>query len=264
MTGSTTDGSLGLGVDAGLAPPVAQALAARCADLGYGSLWSNDEPAAPGLATLAHFAVGAPQLDVGVGVLPIDQHPPTRIAAEVDRLGLDPARLWVGIGSGRLRPQLAPMRDAVAELREQLPAARIMIGAMGPHLCGLGGEIADGVLCNWMLPGHAARARGWVHAGADAAGRDAPTTALYIRVAAGDGSARRLHDEEGRYRRLAAAHFAEMEEAPPGSVGVAGSARQDVVGGLAPYRTAVDLPIVRVLAGGDLASLAEVAEAAAP
>jgi hypothetical protein len=37
-----------------------------------------------------------------------------------------------------------------------------------------------------------------------------------------------------------------------------------VVEALAPYRSALDLPIVRVLAADDLASLVEVAEAAAP
>jgi hypothetical protein len=197
-----------------------------------------------------------------VGVLPLDQHPPARIATEIDRLELDPARLWIGIGSGRLRPQLAPLRDAVAELRDRLPAARIMIGAMRPHLCHLGGLLADGVLLNWMVPAYAARARGWVHEGAVEAGRAAPITALYIRVAVGGGAAQRLRDEEGRYRRMAAAHFAAMD-APPGAVGVAGSAHHDVVEALAPYRSAVDLPIVRVLAGDDLASLVDVAEAAA-
>jgi alkanesulfonate monooxygenase SsuD/methylene tetrahydromethanopterin reductase-like flavin-dependent oxidoreductase (luciferase family) len=263
MTSSTTIGSLGLGVEAGLAPRVARELAVRCADLGYGSLWSNDEPAASGLETLARLAAGAPQLDLGVGVLPLDQHPPARIATDIDRLGLDPAKLWIGIGSGRLRPQLAPLRDAVAELRDLLPAARIVIGAMGPHLCRLGGELADGVLLNWMLPAHAEQARGWVHEGAIAAGRAAPITALYIRVAVGDGGAQRLRDEEGRYRRLTAAHFDAMN-APLGTVGVAGSARRDLVEALAPYGSAVDLPIVRVLAGDDLASLLAVAEAAAP
>lgn len=256
-------GSLGLGVDAGLAPLAARELASRCAGLGYGSLWVNDEPEAPGLETLAHFAAGAPQLDLGVGVLPLDQHPPARIATEVTRLDLDPAKLWIGLGSGRLRLQLAPMRDAVTELRDLLPAARIMVGAMGPHLCRLGGELADGVLLNWMLPAHASRAADWVDEGAVAAGRVAPITALYVRVAVGGDAPTRLHEEESRYRRLAAAHFESMN-VPLGTVGLAGRTRPDVLEGLAPYRSVVDLPIVRVLAGDDLASLVDVAEAAAP
>jgi alkanesulfonate monooxygenase SsuD/methylene tetrahydromethanopterin reductase-like flavin-dependent oxidoreductase (luciferase family) len=258
-----TSGPLGLGVDAGLAPDLARDLAARCVELGYTSLWANDEPTAPGLETLAHFSDGAPELDLGIGVLPIDQHPPAKIASDVERLGLDPVRLWIGIGSGRLRPQLAPMRDAVAELRERLPGARVMVGTMSRNLCRLGGEIADGVLANWMTPPVADEARAWVHDGAAAVRRPAPTTALYVRVAIGLQGATRLQTVEEFYRRLAPAHFATMG-APLGSVGLVGITRDEVVAGLAPYRSAVDLPIVRALAGRDLTSLLAVAEAAAP
>lgn len=253
-----------IGVTSGLDAPVAAAFAARCADLGYDSLWANDDPTAPGLEELAHLAAGAPELDLGVGVLPIDRYPPAKIAAEVDRLGLDPAKLWIGIGSGRLRPALEPVRDAVAELRELLPSAsRIMVGTMRPKLSRLGGEVADGVLLNWMLPPQADRARRWVQEGAAAAGRLAPTAALYIRVAVGRGAEERLQHEEGRYRGFDAEHFAAMN-VPLGSVGVAGSGRTEAVEKLAPYRPAVDLPIVRVLAERDLVSLCAVAEAAAP
>jgi alkanesulfonate monooxygenase SsuD/methylene tetrahydromethanopterin reductase-like flavin-dependent oxidoreductase (luciferase family) len=255
-------GSQGLGVTAGLEPAVARELAARCADLGYASLWSNDEPTAPGLETLSQFATGAPQLQLGVGVLPLDRHPPAEIAAEIDRRALDPAKLWIGIGSGRLRPSLQPVREAVAELRDLVPAARIVVGAMRREMCRLGGEVADGVLLNWMLPAQGERARGWVHQGADAAGRTPPVTALYVRVAAGSDAAQRLRVEESRYRELDAAHFAAMD-VPLGAVGVAAPDRPGVVAGLAPYFTAVDLPIVRALAGPDLASLVGVAEAAA-
>jgi hypothetical protein len=45
---------------------------------------------------------------------------------------------------------------------------------------------------------------------------------------------------------------------------LAASERAGVVEGLRPYRTAVDIPIVRVLADADLASLTAVAEAAGP
>ncbi len=256
-----TGGALALGVTAGLDEPTARELAARCADLGYSSLWSNDEPDAPGLEMLAQFAAGAPQLDLGVGVLPLDRHPPERIVADVERLGLDPARLWLGIGSGRLRPALDPVRAAVAELRARLPDARLVVGAMRPALCRLGGALADGVLLNWMLPAHAERARGWVQEGAE--GRTSPTTALYVRVAVGPGATQRLEAEEGRYRTLTAAHFEAMD-VPLGTVGVAAADRRDVTAGLAPYRPAVDLTIVRALAGRDLASLVAVAEAAAP
>src|SRR4051812_16475012 len=110
-----------LGIDAGLDPGLARELAARCQALGYHSVWANDAPGAPGLETLAHFAASAPGLDLGVGVLPLQRYEPAAIAADVERLGLDPARLWLGIGSGTLSPQIEPPRRAGAELPDPLP-----------------------------------------------------------------------------------------------------------------------------------------------
>jgi alkanesulfonate monooxygenase SsuD/methylene tetrahydromethanopterin reductase-like flavin-dependent oxidoreductase (luciferase family) len=266
MTSATSIGQ-GLGINAGLDARVARDLADRCAQLGYHSLWSNDEPAAPGLETLGHFAAAAPQLDLGVGVLPLDRHRPAQITADIDRLGLDPARLWIGIGSGQLQRQIDALRQGVAELRELLPReARIVIGAMRPALCRLGGEIADGVLLNWMLPAQAERARMWVQEGAEGRAAPAPITASYVRVAVGPGSSQRLRDDEARYREINEAHrqhFAAMD-VPLGSVGVAGSERSAVLAGLAPYRGTLELPITRVLASRDAAALLAVAEACAP
>jgi alkanesulfonate monooxygenase SsuD/methylene tetrahydromethanopterin reductase-like flavin-dependent oxidoreductase (luciferase family) len=257
----------GLGITAGLEAGLARDLGARCEQLGYHSLWSNDDPTASGLETLAHLAAAAPRIELGLGVLPLDRHEPARIATEIDRLGIDPAKLWLGIGSGPLRQQIDLLQRAVAELREVLPAeTRIVVAAMRPGLCRLGGAVADGVLLNWMLPDHAAEARRWVQEGADEAGRAAPVVASYVRVAVGSGSLRRLRDEEGRYRAINEGHrkhFAAME-VPLGSVGIAASTRPEVHERLAPYQSALDLPIVRVLANADATSLIAVADAAAP
>jgi alkanesulfonate monooxygenase SsuD/methylene tetrahydromethanopterin reductase-like flavin-dependent oxidoreductase (luciferase family) len=257
----------GLGITAGLDAGLARDVAARCEHLGYHSLWSNDEPAASGLETLAHLAAAAPGIELGVGVLPLDRHEPARIATEIDRLGLDPAKLWIGIGSGQLRAQIDVLQRAVAELRQRLPAqTRIVLAAMRPRLCRLGGALADGVLLNWMLPDQLAEARRWVQAGADERGRAAPVVASYVRVAVGSGSAQRLRDEEGRYRTINEGHrkhFA-ATNVPVGSVGVAVSTRPEVQARLTAYQSVLDLPIVRVLADADLASLTAVADAAAP
>jgi alkanesulfonate monooxygenase SsuD/methylene tetrahydromethanopterin reductase-like flavin-dependent oxidoreductase (luciferase family) len=257
----------GLGLTAGLDAGLARDLAARCDDLGYHSLWSNDDPTASGLETLAHLAAAAPRLELGVGVLPLDRHQPLRIATEIDRLSLDPARLWIGIGSGPLRPQIDPLQRAVAELREILPPeTRLVLAAMRPRLCCLAGAVADGVLLNWILPDHVTEARRWVQEGADEAGRAAPVVASYVRVAVGSGSLQRLRDEERYYRNINEGHrrhFAAMN-VPLGSVGVAASARPEVHARLAPYQSALDLPIVRVLADPDATSLTAVADAAAP
>ena len=246
----------GLGITAGLDAGLARDLAVRCEHLGYHSLWSNDEPAFPGLETLAHFAAAATRLELGVGTLPLDRHQPVRIAAEIDRLGLDPSKLWIGI-----------VQRAIGELRELLPEeTRIVVAAMRPRLCRVGGAIADGVLFNWMLPAQAAEARRWVHQGADKAGRATPVVASYVRVAVGSGSRQRLRDEEGCYRNVNDDHRRHFDamDVPLGSVGVTASARPGVLEGLAPYHSALDLPIVRVLAEHNATSLPAVAIAAAP
>ena len=257
----------GLGITAGLDAGLARDLAIRCEQLGYHSLWSNDEPASPGLETLAHFAAAAPQLELGVGVLPLDRHQPVRIAAEIDRFGLEPAKLWVGVGSGQLRAPIHIMQRAVAKLRELLPEqTRIVVAAMRPRMCHLGGAIADAVLLNWTLPAQAAQARGWVQQGAHQAGRATPVVASYVRVAVGPGSRQRLRDEERRYRNINAAHRQHFEamDVPLGGVGVAASTRPGVLDGLAPYHSALDLPIARLLADQDATSLPAAAIAAAP
>jgi alkanesulfonate monooxygenase SsuD/methylene tetrahydromethanopterin reductase-like flavin-dependent oxidoreductase (luciferase family) len=257
----------GLGVTAGLDTGLARELAARCEQLGYHSLWSNDEPAARGLDTLAQFAAATARVQLGVGVLPLHRYEPAQIAAEVDRLGIDPARLWLGIGSGTLTPQIDALQRAVAELRALLPQAnRVIVAAMRPRLCHLGGALADGVLLNWMLPGQAARARGWAREGATERGRTAPVVASYVRVALGPGASGRLRDEEGFYRTINEGHrrhFAAMDVAV-GSVGIAASKRSDLLEALAPYHSVLDLPIVRVLADADATLLSAVADAAAP
>jgi alkanesulfonate monooxygenase SsuD/methylene tetrahydromethanopterin reductase-like flavin-dependent oxidoreductase (luciferase family) len=257
----------GLGISAGLDAGLARDLAVRGERLGYHSLWSNDEPTAAGLETLAHFAAAAPRLELGIGVLPLDRHQPVAIAAEIARLGLDPTKLWVGIGSGQLRGPIDLVRRAVLELRELLPeGTRIVVAAMRPLLCRVGGAIADGVLLNWMLPAQAALARRWVLEGAEEARRPAPLVASYVRVAVGPRSLQRLRDEESRYRNLNEAHRTHFEamSAPLGSVGVAASTRSQVLEGLQPYDSALDLPIARLLAEQSATSLRAAAVAAAP
>ena len=90
----------GFGVAAGLDPEVARPLAARCAEAGYTSIWSNDHPGAKGLETLAQFAAGAARIELGVAVIALDRTPATEIAADIERTGLDPTSLWLGVGAG--------------------------------------------------------------------------------------------------------------------------------------------------------------------
>jgi alkanesulfonate monooxygenase SsuD/methylene tetrahydromethanopterin reductase-like flavin-dependent oxidoreductase (luciferase family) len=253
------------GVAAGLDPEVARPLATRCAQLGYESMWSNDHPGAKGLETLADFGVAAPECELGVAVIALDRTPPEAIAADLERLPLDPGRLWLGVGAGFGEKPLTRMREALPELRERLPRVRLVLAAMGPKMCELAGAEFDGVFFNWMTPEFAAGARKRVEAGARAAGRETPPVFGYVRTAVGADAAERLAKEEGFYRDLHDGyrnHFARLDE-PEGTVGIAAADRAEAQSQLAAY-TALDTIVVRGLASARVEAMTTLAEAAAP
>jgi alkanesulfonate monooxygenase SsuD/methylene tetrahydromethanopterin reductase-like flavin-dependent oxidoreductase (luciferase family) len=255
----------GFGVAAGLDPGVARPLAERCAELGYASVWSNDHPMASGLETAAEFAQAAPALDVGVAVLALDRHSPADVAAKLSGVGIDPARLWLGIGAGFTKRPLGVVREGLAAMREALPAGtRIVVAAMGPKMCALAGAEADGAFLNWMTPEKAAWARERVREGAAQADRVPPPVFGYVRVAVGADAPDRLLKEESFYRQLHDGYIRHFEalDQPPGTVGVAASS-EEVPAHLAAY-DALDHVVVRALAHADLESLGAVAEASAP
>jgi alkanesulfonate monooxygenase SsuD/methylene tetrahydromethanopterin reductase-like flavin-dependent oxidoreductase (luciferase family) len=253
-------------VAAGLDPEVARPLAARCAELGYGSMWSNDHPGAKGLETLAEFAIAAPEVDLGVAVIALDRTPPEAIAADIERLDLDRGRLWLGVGAGFSEKPLTKMRESLPRLRESLPGVRLVLAAMGPKMCALAGAEFDGVFFNWMTPGFAAGAREKVEAGACEAGRDTPPVCGYVRTAVGPDAAERLAKEESFYRDLHKGyrdHFDRLGE-PEGSVGVAAANRDEAQSQLAAYEGPLDTIVVRGLASAKVEPMTAVAAAAAP
>jgi alkanesulfonate monooxygenase SsuD/methylene tetrahydromethanopterin reductase-like flavin-dependent oxidoreductase (luciferase family) len=254
----------GFGVAAGLDPDVARPLAERCASLGYTSMWSNDHPGAKGLETLAEFGAAAPEVDLGVAVIALDRTPPEAIAGDVERLGLDPARLWLGVGAGFSEKPLTRMREALPELRDALPGVRLVLAAMGPKMCALAGATYDGAFFNWMTPEFAASARAKVEAGAQEAGRETPPVFGYVRTAVGPDAAERLAKEESFYRDLHAGyrnHFDRLAE-PEGTVGVAAGDAAAARSQLAAY-TALDTIVVRGLASAKVEAMTAVAESAA-
>lgn len=261
-----TDGqSRGFGVAAGLDPEVARPLSERCAEFGYASMWSNDHPGAKGLETLAEFGAAAPDLDLGVAVIALDRTPPEVIAADIERLGLDSARLWLGVGAGFSKKPLTRMRESLPDLRERLPGVRLVLAAMGPKMCALAGAEFDGVFFNWMTPDFAASARQRVEAGANEAGRETPPVFGYVRTAVGPDAPERLAKEESFYRDLHPGyrnHFDRLAE-PEGTVGVAALDAPDAQSQLATYE-ALDTVVVRGLASANIDAMASVAIAAAP
>lgn len=258
-------GRRGFGVAAGLDPEVAAPLAERCAELGYASMWSNDHPAASGLETLAAFAEAAPELELGVAVLPLDRHSAGEIAARIEALELPPERLWIGVGAGFTKRPRTLMEATLDDLRDQLPGIRLVLAAMGPRMCRLAGSGYDGAFFNWMTPDFAAGAREHVEAGARDAGREPPPVFGYVRTAVGDGAGERLAKEEGFYRDLHAGyanHFERLGESE-GTVGVAAPDQAGAQRGLAAYEP-LDVIVVRGLASARVEAMTALAEAAAP
>jgi alkanesulfonate monooxygenase SsuD/methylene tetrahydromethanopterin reductase-like flavin-dependent oxidoreductase (luciferase family) len=228
-------------------------------------MWSNDHPGARGLETLAEFAAAAPDIDLGVAVIALDRTPPEAIAADIERLGLDPSRLWLGVGAGFSEKPLTRMRESLPELREKLPGIRLVLAAMGPKMCALAGAEYDGAFFNWMTPDFAVDAKKQVEAGAREAERETPPVFGYVRTAVGPDAPDRLAKEESFYRDLHDGyrnHFARLGE-PEGTVGVAASDAAEAQSQLSRYE-ALDTIVIRGLASARVDKMLAVAEAAAP
>jgi alkanesulfonate monooxygenase SsuD/methylene tetrahydromethanopterin reductase-like flavin-dependent oxidoreductase (luciferase family) len=255
----------GFGVTAGLDREIASPLAARCQELGYASMWSNDHPGAKGLETLAAYAKGADRIDLGVAVIALDRQSPEEIAADIERLGLDRARLWLGLGAGFTEKPLTTMREALPRLRDALPGVRLVLAAMGPKMSAFGGGEWDGVFFNWMTPEYAAQARERVEEGASEASREAPPVFGYVRTAVSANAEDRLAKDESFYRDLHRGyrrHFERLGE-PEGTVGVAAENAGVAQEELSRYR-ALDTVVVRALASATFEDMSALAEAAAP
>jgi probable F420-dependent oxidoreductase len=164
--------------------------------LGYRSFWTAETVGAEAFATLAAAAAAAPSLDLGTGVLALQlRSPQLAVMGAATLQALHPEReilLGVGISSpvvtgqwhgiaygdrpiGRVREYLTVARAALSgeavtfdgdhyscrrfrlgvRLGEQRP--RLVLGALNRQMLGLAGELADGVLLNY-LP---ATAVGW-------------------------------------------------------------------------------------------------------
>lgn len=240
----------GFALHAGVAPSVLRAAARSAEALGYGSFWVNYPAPTDGLASLALAAAETTRIALGVGVVPLHTVDPDRIVAAVRANRLPTARLLLGVGSPN-PGALGRVRDGIAALRGRVPA-RLYVAALGPRMCRLAGEVADGVLLNWLTPEHAERSAEWVREGAAAARRPAPRLATYVRVAVGPGAAARIDEEGQRYAAIPAYadHFARMG-VPPGATAVAARTASEVPDALARWELALDDVVVRAITASD-------------
>ena len=240
----------GFALFAGTAADVIQASAREAEALGYTNFWVNHPGSTDGLAALAQAAGVTSRLDLGVGVIPLHTRGPASIAEGTKATRLPLPRLLLGVGSPNPK-SLERVREGVAELRKSLQT-RIIVAALGPKMCRLAGEVADGVLFNWLTPDYAKRSAELVREGAAAAKRTMPVTYAYVRLAMGPAGLARLNDEGGRYGGIPAyaAHFERMGVKPVDTA-VAGHSAADIRAGIAKWKGAVDEVVFRAITGRD-------------
>jgi alkanesulfonate monooxygenase SsuD/methylene tetrahydromethanopterin reductase-like flavin-dependent oxidoreductase (luciferase family) len=244
----------GFGVAGALDQSLIQAIAAATEQAEYDAFWANDTPSGDGLAALAAAAQVTSRVRLGVGVIPIDRQPAEAILRKIETLNLPVERLVIGIGSGGLhKGGLARVRDAARQLR-QASGATVLVGALGPKMCRVAGEAADGVLLNWLTPGQAEVSAGIVRQAAPNGTGTEPEIAAYVRVALGAAAEPKLDGEARFYGRIPqyARHFAKMKVQAIETT-VFGDTSDALQAGLAPFDNALDETIVRAVTAADTA-----------
>ena len=240
----------GFALFAGTAPEIIRASAREAEALGYSSFWVNHPGSTDGLVALALAARETRRIELGIGVIPLHTRGPDSIVQGVRANALPLDRFLLGVGSPN-PGALTRVRAAIAELRPQLPV-RLIVAALGPQMCRVAGEIADGVLFNWLTPEHASRSAEWVRAGAAAAGRQPPKLFAYVRVALGPAACDRLLEEGTRYAAIPAyaAHFARMG-AKPVETAIAAQSADAIPSTLGKWQGVVDEIVLRAITGAD-------------
>jgi len=193
--------------------------AALAEELDYRSFWTAETVGPEAFSVLAAIGAAAPSLNLGTGVLALQLRTPALVAmAGATLQALHPDRdilLGVGISSPVVtqkwhgapygdRP-LARVREYVTLLRECLGGEsvsfqgdfyevsrfrlgvklgerrpKIVVGALNPKMLALAGELADGVLLNYLPAGHVPWSTEQVRAGAGGRTDGGPTIYAYV------------------------------------------------------------------------------------
>jgi alkanesulfonate monooxygenase SsuD/methylene tetrahydromethanopterin reductase-like flavin-dependent oxidoreductase (luciferase family) len=170
--------------------PQQRELVKRAVDLGYTSGWApGGVTSRDGVMTALQWAQAAPALTTGTSVTIAPFWTPTSLASQAATAAeLTDGRFVLGIGSGSAhdpaalaaydmpeRPVVSLMRDYLRILRGLLdgdevnyhgkalslrgvrlgfkpPMVPIYVGALGPQMVKLAGELADGVIPSWSSP----------------------------------------------------------------------------------------------------------------
>jgi probable F420-dependent oxidoreductase len=190
---------------------------------GYDSIWVPEGSGKEAFSQLTAYALSTRRVQLGTGIATIYSRSPSLLAMTAGTLDLvSGKRAILGLGIGHRQgveqghgvafgQPLRRMREYVATVRAilrgenipeatQVPVKRfrleftperrdlpIYIAALGPQMCRLAGEIADGVLMNWATTSYVQEAIANVRKGAERAGRkpEEVDIACYIRGAVG-------------------------------------------------------------------------------
>jgi alkanesulfonate monooxygenase SsuD/methylene tetrahydromethanopterin reductase-like flavin-dependent oxidoreductase (luciferase family) len=217
---------IGAGLDArlGLTFDELREAGQEAAQAGFESLWTPAGGVPDAFHVCSAWALSTP-LPTGISVVPAARMwSPLALAAQAATVGqLADGRFTLGIGTGGAGPAfwasvgmpdrpVAIMRDYLTVVRGllqgetvtyegpalslrdasiavgALPRVPLYLGALGPQMLRLAGELADGALLNWATTDRIAESRSLLHEGATRAGRDNAEVALtmYIRVCVDD------------------------------------------------------------------------------
>jgi probable F420-dependent oxidoreductase len=186
-------------------------LVRRADALGYEEVWSLESYTTEAFSPLAAVAMLSEKMRLGTAIVPVFTRPPALIAMSamtVQELSGGRLVLGLGISSPQIIGQwmgvpferpLTRVRDTVAAVRAALtgekvtykgrtlsvngfrldmersaPPPPIFLAIQGSKMCRLAGEIADGLITNYITPEALPRMLDHVAQGARAAGREAP------------------------------------------------------------------------------------------
>ncbi len=211
----------------GLALPLAEFpdIAREAETRGYRTAWVGEAAGAEAIVLSTLIATHTRTLRIANGVIPVQTRTPIVYGQAAATLAhVAPGRFALGLGLSSeiivgqwhglpFAPSVQQMREAVQIIRmvaagERVsfdgrfyklrnfrlaipapsPPPRIYLAALGPRMCELAGEVADGVLLNWIPPAAVPASIRHVEAGARRAGRrpEDVEVAVYVRTSVTD------------------------------------------------------------------------------
>lgn len=178
---------IGLGQELGLEPADRDAAVAHARQRGYTSAWTNARATRDPFEACARWTRAG--MTAGISVVPLDSWDLDELARVATETARRATGFVLGVGSGQAgMGALALVRTGIAELRRRAPGVPLYIGALGPRMLELAGELADGAALNWCSVERVRWSREHVAEGARRAGRDPGAIRIieYIRVCVDD------------------------------------------------------------------------------